>query len=82
MLALEDLLLLEWAAPHNGDMKTLGAMLAADISLHADGGGKRPAAMKPILGFNAVMKIHEPLVAHFWKNGSKLESMSCGTRTS
>jgi RNA polymerase sigma-70 factor (ECF subfamily) len=30
--------------PRSGDMKALG-MLAADVSVHADGGGKRPAAM-------------------------------------
>ena len=47
-------------------------MLAADVSVHADGGGKRPAAMKPIVGFDAVMKVHERLAAHFRKNASKL----------
>ena len=45
-----------FAASRSGDMKALGAMLAADVSVHADGGGKRPAAMQPILGFDAVMK--------------------------
>ena len=34
-----------FAASRSGDMKALGAMLAADVSVHADGGGKRPAAM-------------------------------------
>ena len=47
-------------------------MLAADVSLHADGGGKRPAARKPIFGFDAVMKVHERLAALFRKNASKL----------
>jgi RNA polymerase sigma-70 factor (ECF subfamily) len=61
-----------FAASRSGDMKTLGAMLAADVSVHADGGGKRPAAMQPILGFDAVMKVHENLAAQFQKNGSKL----------
>ena len=42
-------------------MQALGAMLAADVSLYADGGGKRPAAMKPIVGFEAV---HEEPGAH------------------
>src|SRR5215471_891478 len=46
-------------ATRSGDMKALGAMLAADVSAHADGGGKRPAAMAPIVGFAAVMKVHE-----------------------
>ena len=61
-----------FAASRSGDMKALGAMLAADVSVHADGGGKRPAAMQPILGFDAVMKLHEILAAQFRKNGSKL----------
>jgi RNA polymerase sigma-70 factor (ECF subfamily) len=61
-----------FAASRSGDMKALGAMLAADVSLHADGGGKRPAATEAILGFDAVMKLHEYLAALFRKNGSKL----------
>ena len=61
-----------FTASRSGDMKTLGAMLAADISVHADGGGKRPAATAPVVGFDAVMKVHETLAAHFRKNGSKL----------
>jgi len=61
-----------FAASRSGDMKALGAMLAADVSIHADGGGKRPAAMKPIIGFDAVMQVHERLAALFRKNGSKL----------
>ena len=61
-----------FAASRSGDMKALGAMLAADVSVHADGGGKRPAAMEPIVGFDAVMKVHEYLAAQFQKDGSKL----------
>ncbi len=61
-----------FAASRSGDMKALSAMLAADVSVHADGGGKRSAAMQPIVGFDAVMKIHEYLAAHFRKNDSKL----------
>ena len=34
-----------FSASRSGDVKTLRAMLAADVSIHADGGGKRPAAM-------------------------------------
>jgi RNA polymerase sigma-70 factor, ECF subfamily len=60
-----------FAASRSGDMKALGAMLAADVSVHTDGGGKRPAAMQPIFGFDAVMKFHEFLATHFRKNGSK-----------
>jgi RNA polymerase sigma-70 factor, ECF subfamily len=52
-------------ASRSGDMKALGAMLAADVSLHADGGGKRPAATRPILGFDAVMRLFERLAFLF-----------------
>ena len=61
-----------FTASRSGDLKALGAMLAADVSVHADGGGKRSAAMKPISGFDAVIKFHEFLAAHFQKNGSTL----------
>jgi RNA polymerase sigma-70 factor, ECF subfamily len=61
-----------FTASRSGDMKALAAMLAADVSVHADGGGKRPAAMRPILGFDAVMKAHQSLAEHFRKHGSKL----------
>jgi len=59
-------------ASRSGDMKALGAMLAADVSVHADGGGKRPASLAPIVGYEAVMKASEFLAALFRKNASKL----------
>lgn len=61
-----------FAASRNGDLTALGAMLAADVSLHADGGGKRPAAAHPILGFDQVMKVHERLAVLFRKHNSTL----------
>jgi RNA polymerase sigma-70 factor (ECF subfamily) len=61
-----------FAASRSGDMKALGTMLAADVSVHSDGGGKRPAALKPIFGFDAVLKLHESLAGMFQKGGSKL----------
>ncbi|MDX3926065.1 MAG: sigma-70 family RNA polymerase sigma factor [Shinella sp.] len=61
-----------FTASRSGDMKALSAMLATDVSVHADGGGKRSAAMEPIVGFDAVMKVHEYLAIQFRKNGSKL----------
>jgi RNA polymerase sigma-70 factor (ECF subfamily) len=61
-----------FAASRSGDMKALGAMLAADVSLHADGGGKRSAATEPAIGFDAVMKVHEFLATRFQNNESKL----------
>jgi RNA polymerase sigma-70 factor (ECF subfamily) len=61
-----------FAASRSGDMKALGAMLADDIGVYADGGGKRQAALEPILGFDAVMKVQERLSALFREKGSKL----------
>jgi RNA polymerase sigma-70 factor (ECF subfamily) len=55
-----------FTASRSGDMKALGTMLAADVSIHADGGGKRSAATKPILGFDAVMKLFQHL-AHLFR---------------
>jgi RNA polymerase sigma-70 factor, ECF subfamily len=52
-------------ASRSGDVQGLGAMLAADVSIHADGGGKRPAATRPILGFDAVMKLYEHIAPLF-----------------
>jgi RNA polymerase sigma-70 factor (ECF subfamily) len=61
-----------FTASRNGDMTALSTMLAADVSVHADGGGKRPAAMHPIVGFDAVMRLHQTLADLFRKNASKL----------
>ncbi|OXI27702.1 sigma-70 family RNA polymerase sigma factor [Burkholderia sp. AU15512] len=61
-----------FAASRSGDMRALGAMLAEDVSLHADGGGKRPAAGIPVLGFERVMKVHEYLARLFATHASKL----------
>jgi RNA polymerase sigma-70 factor, ECF subfamily len=61
-----------FAASRSGDMSTLGEMLAADVSMHADGGGKRSAAGQPVLGFEKVMKVHTYLSELFRKNGSTL----------
>ncbi|WP_322014320.1 sigma-70 family RNA polymerase sigma factor [Paraburkholderia sp. J12] len=52
-------------ASRSGDMGALGALLADDVSLHADGGGKRPAARLPVLGFERVMKVHAWLARLF-----------------
>ena len=60
-----------YAASRTGDMDALRGMLAADVSVHADGGGKRPAATEPVLGFDAVMKFQEYLANWFRKNESK-----------
>jgi RNA polymerase sigma-70 factor, ECF subfamily len=61
-----------FTASRSGDMKALAALLAADVSAYTDGGGKRPAVMKPIVGFDAVMKALEKLAVLFKHRDSKL----------
>jgi len=61
-----------FAASRHGDMGALRTMLSADVSVHADGGGKRPAFTKPVLGLESVYKLHEGLAAHFAKHPSEL----------
>ncbi|WP_321474939.1 sigma-70 family RNA polymerase sigma factor [uncultured Paludibaculum sp.] len=61
-----------FSASRGGDMKALGALLADDVRVHADGGGKRRAATEPVVGFDAVMNLHRYLAGWFHKNQSKL----------
>ena len=58
-----------FAASRNGDMGALGAMLAADVSLYTDGGGKRSALGRPVLGFDQVMKMCAALAAFLREHG-------------
>jgi len=59
-------------ASRNGDMGALGALLADDVSLHTDGGGKRPAAVRPLVGIGEVLKLHKALGVLYGKHGSEL----------
>lgn len=61
-----------FAASRSGDMSALGALLAADVGMWADGGGKRPAAAGPVLGYDIVLKLHRSLAVLFGKYGSTL----------
>jgi RNA polymerase sigma-70 factor (ECF subfamily) len=61
-----------FAASRNGDMQQLQSLLSADVAFHADGGGKRPAALEPIIGFDAVMALHAQLAGIFAQNPSRL----------
>jgi RNA polymerase sigma-70 factor (ECF subfamily) len=44
------------AAAREGDADALRALLAEDAVLHSDGGGKRPAALAPILGRDRIVR--------------------------
>jgi len=61
-----------FSASRSGDMTALGAMLAADVSMHNDGGGKRPAAVAVLTGFRRVLQLHKALSVLMRKHGSQL----------
>lgn len=61
-----------FAASRNGDMQRLQSLLAADVAVHADGGGKKPAAMQPIIGLEAVMRLHAGLARIFAEKPSQI----------
>lgn len=61
-----------FAASRSGEMGTLRALLADDVALHSDGGGKRPAAYRLVTGLEDVMKVHTGLARLFAKTGSEL----------
>ena len=45
-----------FAASRDGDMESLRTLLAADVTLYADGGGKAPARKVPAAGIGDVMR--------------------------
>ena len=47
-----------FAASRSGDMAGLQALLAADVVVHADGGGKRPALNRVVEGLRDVLALH------------------------
>ena len=61
-----------FSASRGGEMGTLRSLLAADVTMHSDGGGKRPAAMAPIIGIEEVMQVHQMLASVFADHSSRL----------
>jgi RNA polymerase sigma-70 factor (ECF subfamily) len=61
-----------FAATRSGDMAALQALLADDVSVYADGGGKRSAALRPLHGREDVMKLHTAIARHLAGRMSKL----------
>lgn len=54
-----------FSASRSGDLNRLQSLLAADVTLHSDGGGKRPAALRPLSGIDDIMKVHTALARAF-----------------
>lgn len=61
-----------FAASRSGDMEKLRALLAADVTAYADGGGKTGATPKPLVGLDEVMRLHEGLLPLFARKMSRL----------
>jgi RNA polymerase sigma-70 factor (ECF subfamily) len=59
-----------FAASRRGDLGGLQAMLAEDVSVYSDGGGKRHAGLKPIHGIVNVLKLQGSLARFYVKGGS------------
>ncbi|WP_240700218.1 sigma-70 family RNA polymerase sigma factor [Sphingomonas gei] len=60
-------------ASRSGDMGALRGLLADDVSVYSDGGGKVHAGLRPILGVEDVMKLHGSLARFFAKEMSRVE---------
>jgi len=59
-------------ASRHGDMQQLRSLLATDVGFYSDGGGKRPAVMKPVIGIEQVMRVHTALARMLAKNSSQM----------
>jgi RNA polymerase sigma-70 factor (ECF subfamily) len=61
-----------FAATRCGDMQELQSLLAADVTVYSDGGGKKPASLQPIIGIDNVVQFHASLAAIFAKSMSRM----------
>lgn len=61
-----------FSASRRGDMTALRSLLAEDVTVYSDGGGKRPAALAPIVGLAEVLEGFRRLAGIFAQHPSKL----------
>lgn len=61
-----------FAASRQGDMAAPRGMLAGDVTVFSDGGGKKPAALKPVAGIDEVVRVHTILARIFARRPSRL----------
>jgi RNA polymerase sigma-70 factor (ECF subfamily) len=61
-----------FAASRDGEMDRLRSLLAADVTVFADGGGKVTAHGHPVAGLEDVMRMFERFAAGFSANPSRL----------
>jgi RNA polymerase sigma-70 factor (ECF subfamily) len=60
-----------FAASRQGDMQQLRTLLADDVTVYADGGGKISASPQPIAGIEQVIALHAYLAPIFAKHPSR-----------
>jgi RNA polymerase sigma-70 factor, ECF subfamily len=61
-----------FAASRGGEMEQLRSLLAADVTIYADGGGKTPAATQPIVGLENVIQLIASLAPIFAEKMSRI----------
>jgi RNA polymerase sigma-70 factor (ECF subfamily) len=61
-----------FAASRDGNMERLRALLASDVTLYADGGGKAPARRAPAAGLSDVMRMFAAFASVYAVNNSRL----------
>jgi len=61
-----------FAASRKGEMEQLRSLLAADVTVYADGGGKQSTITMPIIGLDDVLQLHMSLARIFAKTMSRL----------
>ncbi len=61
-----------FAATRSGDMQALRSLLATDVALYSDGGGKRAAAKRPLIGLEDVMQFHAALSRRWPRRRSQI----------
>ena len=61
-----------FGASRGGDLDGLQSLLAQDVSLYSDGGGKRPAGYLPIHGIGDMIKLHASLLRFIGNGQSQL----------
>lgn len=61
-----------YTASRQGDMAGLRSLLAAGVAMRSDGGGKKPAGLKPLIGLERVMRLHSGLALRFVDHPSRL----------
>ena len=59
-------------ATRSGDMQELRSLLAADVTLYADGGGKTPARRTPVAGLDNVMRLFAAFASLYAEKMSRI----------